>query len=82
MNKISCPYIHSFVLVFFDDILFYSKTWEAHLYHVDEILQILQEHHLFVKKFKCYLEVQEMEYLGHIVGCEGVKVDTKKIQAM
>jgi hypothetical protein len=82
MNKIVCPYIHSFVLVLLDDIQIYSENWEAHLQHVDEILQILQEHHLFVKKSKCSFRMQEVEYLGHIVGLDGVKVDPINIQAM
>ena len=47
------PYLWVFVLVFFDDILIYSKTWEAHLQHVAHVLQLLQNHHLFVKKYKC-----------------------------
>lgn len=38
MNKIVKPYVHDFVLVFFDDILIYSKTWEAHLQQVDNVL--------------------------------------------
>ena len=82
MNTNFHPYLHSFVLVFFDDILIYSKTWEAHLQYVDKILQIFQEHYMFVKKSKFYFGVQEVEYLGHIMGHDGVKVDPKKTQAM
>jgi hypothetical protein len=82
MNKILKPYLRVFVLVFFDDILIYSTNWEAHLQHVSKILQLLQNHCLFVKKSKCSFGVQEVEYLGHIVGCDGVRVDPNKIQAM
>jgi hypothetical protein len=34
MNDILNPFICKFVLIFFDDILIYSKTWAAHLQHV------------------------------------------------
>jgi hypothetical protein len=82
MNTLLKPYLQKFVLVFFDDILIYSRTWEAHLHHVDKVLQLLQDNQLFVKKAKCSFGVNEVEYLGHIVGREGVRVDPKKIQAM
>jgi hypothetical protein len=36
MNHVFCPFLHHFVLVFFDDILIYSKTWKSHLAHVDQ----------------------------------------------
>ena len=82
MNKILKPYLRHFILVFFDDILIYSKTWESHLQHVDKALQLLRNHQLFVKRSKCSFGVSEVEYLGHIVGRDGVRVDPKKIQAM
>ena len=82
MNKIHKPYLWVFVLVFFDDIIIYSTNWEAHLQHVSKILQLLQNHRLFVKKLKCSFGVQEVEYLGHIVGYDGVWVDPNKIEAM
>ncbi len=37
------------MLVFFDDILIYSKTWEEHLQHVDQALQLLEDHQLYAK---------------------------------
>ena len=45
-------------------------------------MQLLRKHKLFVKMSKCSFGMAEVEYLGHIVGREGVKVDPKKIQAM
>jgi hypothetical protein len=35
VNHVFCPFLCHFVLVFFDDILIYSKTWTSHLAHVD-----------------------------------------------
>jgi hypothetical protein len=41
MNHVFCPFLRHFFLVFFDDILFYSKTWTTHLSHVDRVLHLL-----------------------------------------
>jgi hypothetical protein len=78
MNKLLKPYLQKFVLVFFDDILIYSHTWDNHLLHVDKVLHLLQENQLFVKNTKCSFGANEVEYLGHIVSRYGVKVDPKR----
>jgi hypothetical protein len=49
MNHVFYPFLHHFVLVFFDDILIYSKTWTKHLTHVDQVLRLLSQHQLFLK---------------------------------
>ena len=49
---------------------------------VDKFLQILKEQQLYDKPYKCFFGVKEVEYLGHIVSHEGVKVDPNKIKAM
>jgi hypothetical protein len=82
MNKLLKPYLRKFVFVFFEDILIYSRTWDSHLPHVDKALHLLQENQLFVKNTKCSFGTNKVEYLGHIVSRDGVKVDPKKIQAM
>ena len=43
MNSIFKPFLRKFVLVFFDDILIYSKSWKDHVEHVDRALQLLEE---------------------------------------
>jgi hypothetical protein len=82
MNSIFKPFLRKFVLVFFDDILIYRKSWEDHVQHVDKVLQLLKEQQLYAKPSKCFFRVKEVEYLGHIVSHEGVKVDPNKIKAM
>ena len=82
MNSIFKPFLRKFVLVFFDDILIYSKSWEEHVQHVDRVLQLLKEKQLYAKPSKCFFGVKEVEYLGHIVSHRGVKVDPNKFKAM
>jgi hypothetical protein len=69
-------------LVFFDDIIIYSKSWEDHVRHVDNVIQLLKEQQLYSKPSKCFFGVKEVEYLGHIVSHECVKVDPNKIKTM
>jgi hypothetical protein len=42
----------------------------------------LSKHKPFLKQSKCAFGTFEVEYLGHIVGNDGVRVDPKKIEAM
>ncbi|TQD83717.1 hypothetical protein C1H46_030747 [Malus baccata] len=49
MNDIFRPHLRHFILVFFDDILVYSKTWEDHLLHLKMTFEVLQQHQLYVK---------------------------------
>jgi len=46
------------------------------------VLQLLKEKQLYAKPSKCFFGVKEVEYLGHIVSHEGVKIDPNKIKAM
>jgi hypothetical protein len=70
------------VLLFFYDILIYSKSWEDHVRLVYKVLQLLKEKQLYAKLSKCFFGVKEVEYLGHIVSHEGFKVYPNKIKAM
>lgn len=82
MNAIFKPFLRKFVLVFFDDILVYSKTLEKHCLHLRKTLETLRKHSFFTKMSKCKFGVHEVEYLGHIISANGVQADPKKIKAM
>jgi hypothetical protein len=66
--------LQKFLLVLFDDILIYSKTWEEHLKNLDEVLGILEDQQLYAKESKCEFGMTEMPYLGHIIEENGVQV--------
>ena len=57
MNSIFKPFLRKFVLVFFDEILIYSRSWKDHVQHVDRMLKILQEKQLYKKTSKCFFGV-------------------------
>ena len=82
MNGIFRPYLRRFVLVFFYDILVYSKTVEEHAGHLKTVLEVLQYHQLYAKESKCVFACREVEYLGHVISKEGVKADPAKISVM
>jgi hypothetical protein len=49
---------------------------------VDQVLRLLSQHQLFLKQSKCAFGASEVEYFGHLVGKDGVRVDPKNIEAM
>lgn len=79
MNHVFQDLSRKSVLVFFEDILVYNKTWEEHLQHLSEVFLILQQQQLYLKLSKCTFGATMMEYLGHFISVEGVSTDPKKI---
>ncbi|XP_027936242.1 uncharacterized protein LOC114191269 [Vigna unguiculata] len=82
MNNIFKAYLRKFVLVFFDDILVYSKGWGEHLKHVTIVLKLLREQDLKVNGKKCVFGSRQVEYLGHLISEKGVAVDPEKIKSV
>ncbi|KFK40792.1 hypothetical protein AALP_AA2G041600 [Arabis alpina] len=82
MNDMFRQFLRRFVLVFFDDILIYSKTEAEHLAHVRIVLQTLADHQLYANAKKCEFGKSEVEYLGHVISGRGVAADPTKVKAM
>ena len=82
MNEVFRPYLRKFVLVFFDDILVYSKSEEDHWQHLCTTLAALNKEQLHLNVSKCAFGMRRLEYLGHIISAEGIEADPAKIQAM
>ena len=55
MNDVFRPFIDDFVIVYLDDILVFSRTWDEHVKHVKKILDVLKRENLYVKMSKCEL---------------------------
>jgi hypothetical protein len=82
MNLIFEPFLRKFVIVFFDDILVYSKTLEDHLKHLETVFECLLTNQFFLKQSKCSFATNTIHYLGHVVSSAGVGPDPEKIIAM
>ncbi|MCO5552972.1 hypothetical protein L7F22_006492 [Adiantum nelumboides] len=80
MHDIFRPYLDDFVLVFFDDILIYSKDEADHERHVRKVLEILRQHQLYAKESKCTFCSPQGSYLGFIISADGISVDPEKIK--
>ena len=53
MNKIFREYLYSFVIVFIDEILIYSKRKKEHEQHLRLASKVLRQHHMYAKFSKC-----------------------------
>ncbi len=82
MNSVFSSYLRKYVLVFFDDILVYSKNMDDHLKHLEVVLGIMRDNQLYAKRSKCVFCQEYVEYLGHIISSIGDATDPTKIEAM
>ncbi|CAL9018650.1 unnamed protein product [Prunus brigantina] len=82
MNEVLRSYIDDFVIVYLDDILVFSPTWEEHLIHVEKLLETLRQYQLRLNMKKCEFGKSSLVYLGFIVGDGELKVDLSKVQAI
>jgi transposase InsO family protein len=62
-------------LVYIDDVVIYSPTFEQHLIDLRNVFQALQSANLTLKASKCQFCRREMRYLGHVITQHGIKPD-------
>ncbi|KAL0533851.1 hypothetical protein IC582_028122 [Cucumis melo] len=82
MNRVFREFLDTFVIVFIDDILIYSKTEAEHEEHLRMVLQTLRDNKLYAKFSKCEFWLKQVSFLGHVVSKDGVSVDPAKIEAV
>lgn len=82
MTKMFRPYLRRFVMVFFDDILIYSKILQEHLQYLGTIMLILKSYQSYAKTSKCIFGSKKVEYLWHIISKESIKANRQKIVTM
>jgi hypothetical protein len=82
MNEVLHAFIGKFVVVYFDDILIYSKSYDAHLEHLRAVFNVLRDARLFGNLEKCTFCTDRVSFLSYVVTSQGIEVDEAKIVAI
>jgi hypothetical protein len=82
MNEVLRPFIGKFVVVYFNDILIYSKSLDEHIEHLRAVFCALREARFFANLEKCTFCTNPVAFLCYVVTPQGIKVDEAKIEAI
>lgn len=82
MNSILHGLHWKIALVYVDDVLIFSRTFEEHLHHLNLVFQRLRKAKLTLKPSQCCLAQSKVMYLGHYISGKGVEVDPEKTSAV
>ena len=67
-------YLDGFIVVYLDDIVYYSKTIEEHLEHLRKVFEVLKDNELFIKKKKNSFADEEVMFLGPKINDKCMKI--------
>lgn len=82
MNAVFREFLRKFVLIFFDDILVYSNSVDAHMDHLRKLFEVIRRNSLYAKESKCAFATNKVEYLDHYIEEKGISTDPNKIKAV
>ena len=70
------------LLVYMDDLIACSATWEAHLKLLEDMFLALQTAGLTLKPAKIHFGPKEVQYLGHVLSADGIRMGEDRIKAI
>jgi hypothetical protein len=70
------------VLVYIDDIIIHSISFQDHVQHIRDCFQKLREAGIKLKPSKCHLFKKQVKYLGHVISENGIAADEEKIKVI
>jgi hypothetical protein len=82
MNHALRVFLGRFVVVYFDDILVYSKSLDKHVDYLYCVLAVLRKEKLNVNLKKCSFFLDKVVFLGYVVSAKGIAVDEEKVKAV
>jgi len=82
MQGILTPYLWLFCLVYIDNIVVYSKSYEEHIDHLDLVLEAIEEAGITLLPNKCHLFYGSILLLGHKVSQLGLSMHLEKVRAI
>ena len=72
----------NYCLLYLDDIVVFSRSYDEHLVRLEAIFQRLHEAGLKVNAKKCHFLKHRIKYLGHIVSEDGISTDPEKVEVV
>ncbi|GLC38245.1 hypothetical protein PLESTM_000703600 [Pleodorina starrii] len=82
MNDVLRPFRNKCAVVYLDDVLIYSRTFEDHCCDVEAVLRTLQANHLHVRLSKCSFAQPSTKFCGFIISRDGITTDPDKLTAL
>ena len=82
MQNILAPYLWIFCLVYIDDIVVYSKSFEEHIVHLDKVLGAIERAGITLSPTKCHMFYDSILLLGHKVSRLGLSTHSEKVRAI
>lgn len=82
MDAVLRDFIGECCLVYMDDIIIFSTSFEEHVKDIRKVLHKLKEACLKIQLDKCFFFRREVQFLGHTVTKDGVKPNTDKIEVI
>ena len=70
------------VIVWVDDLLVHSKTFEEHLLHLRQVFEVARKYGLVFNRQKMKLCQREVRYIGYVFGVNGISTDPEKVSAV
>src|SRR6266536_2946592 len=80
MNYVLHDYLNDFVVVYLDDILVCSNTFEEHINHLRKVFIKLREVNLMIKLKKCKFGQRKIKFLEYTIGTDGLRTDPENIE--
>jgi hypothetical protein len=82
MDMVLSGLTYEMCMVYLDDVIVFSETFEDHIDRLEQVFTRLKEAGLKLKPSKCHLFKRSVEFLGHIISGKGIQTATDKVEAV
>ena len=74
--------VDTICVIYLDDILIYSEDEALHQRHVKQVLDRLRQYKLYCNLKKCQFGIDSVEFLGFVVGTQGISMEPSRIDTI
>ena len=82
MQNVLAPFLWIFALVYIDNIVIFSKSFDDHLNHLDQVFKMVAETGITLATTKCHFIYQSLLLLGQKVSHLGLSTHMEKVSAI